>query len=610
MSSQNVGGRSPHSEETHSRFRAPPGAIWYAIAGLAAWAWAFWFVRFWSTSPPERLVASLLDDAYYYSVVAANIVQGHGSTFDGEALTNGYHPLWMLMQIALAMIPPLDPHVLISRIATVSALLYLATGVTLSWALFRVAGLWPGALVALLFVVSPYSTVNTTYGLEGPLVSLTTVLLLWSATSYLERVMRATQEGVEPEGLSRAAAVFGLAGGCHFLARTDGAFLICLLYFPLLLQCRLKHDAQPWQWRIYGLHVAFLSTICLTLPWIFYNWVSFDQLMQNSGQMKMLWRQTMLSDQSWETSAKMTMLQVFQYAWHVVETLPGRTSARFGFNSLLIALFGVLLVGINDWRRIMTSAPFLVGSIGICSTVAMGLYYATHFAHILSWYYSSASITTLWFLATGIEEIERSLSSHDRSAPTRKNRVLRTGTYCLAVVIVIAGVLGLFQSYSSLYSGHESPTPFYKAAIWAKTNLPQDAVIGGYSSGYLGMFSERKVINLDGLANNEIESVFSKRTMANYLETRQVSFLIDYESILGHLWRDAPGWTRHHLEEVARFPAGKTFGDVVVFKVDWSGTVSSPPSGFARWEGIWPLAYSNVYFARLRRERPLPDSSP
>jgi hypothetical protein len=46
------------------------------------------------------------DDYFYYLRVARNIAAGHGSTFDGSHLTNGYHPLWMLVNVALAWIFP------------------------------------------------------------------------------------------------------------------------------------------------------------------------------------------------------------------------------------------------------------------------------------------------------------------------------------------------------------------------------------------------------------------------------------------------------------------------------------------------------------------------
>ena len=42
----------------------------------------------------------LQDDGYYYTVIARHIARSGVSTFDGSSLTNGYHPLWMLVLVA------------------------------------------------------------------------------------------------------------------------------------------------------------------------------------------------------------------------------------------------------------------------------------------------------------------------------------------------------------------------------------------------------------------------------------------------------------------------------------------------------------------------------
>lgn len=44
------------------------------------------------------------DDAFYYFQIARHLARGHGSTFDGIHLTNGYHPLWLLLCTAFAWI--------------------------------------------------------------------------------------------------------------------------------------------------------------------------------------------------------------------------------------------------------------------------------------------------------------------------------------------------------------------------------------------------------------------------------------------------------------------------------------------------------------------------
>ena len=38
-----------------------------------------------------------IDDAFYYYKVAQNVLAGHGFTFDQINLTNGFHPLWMVV---------------------------------------------------------------------------------------------------------------------------------------------------------------------------------------------------------------------------------------------------------------------------------------------------------------------------------------------------------------------------------------------------------------------------------------------------------------------------------------------------------------------------------
>ncbi len=44
------------------------------------------------------------DDAYYYLTIARNIFQGLGPTFDGRHLTNGFHPLYLLLLYPIALI--------------------------------------------------------------------------------------------------------------------------------------------------------------------------------------------------------------------------------------------------------------------------------------------------------------------------------------------------------------------------------------------------------------------------------------------------------------------------------------------------------------------------
>jgi hypothetical protein len=54
-----------------------------------------------ASAPPGRAPGVLEDDFFYYLRIAQRIVMDGRSTYDGVHLTNGYHPLWMLVLIAL-----------------------------------------------------------------------------------------------------------------------------------------------------------------------------------------------------------------------------------------------------------------------------------------------------------------------------------------------------------------------------------------------------------------------------------------------------------------------------------------------------------------------------
>lgn len=83
-----------HAAPTKRRPITVFGAVILAFGAVAL------FARLRSPLP----LAAYDDDAFYYFQIARNIATGHGSTFDGIHLTNGYHPLWMLLCVVAAWI--------------------------------------------------------------------------------------------------------------------------------------------------------------------------------------------------------------------------------------------------------------------------------------------------------------------------------------------------------------------------------------------------------------------------------------------------------------------------------------------------------------------------
>ena len=67
------------------------------------------------------------------------------------------------------------------------------------------------------------------------------------------------------------------------------------------------------------------------------------------------------------------------------------------------------------------------------------------------------------------------------------------------------------------------------AAEWINTNLPKDAVVGTFNSGVETYFSERRIVNLDGLVNNKALQALRARDLMAYVKNERIEYLIDWE---------------------------------------------------------------------------------
>ena len=88
-----------------SRVLTIPDAVLTVSLSCVAALTLLRFIAFFPLAQGEYGYAAWVeDDFFYYAVIAQNLVETGRSTFDGVALTNGYHPLWMMICTGLAAI--------------------------------------------------------------------------------------------------------------------------------------------------------------------------------------------------------------------------------------------------------------------------------------------------------------------------------------------------------------------------------------------------------------------------------------------------------------------------------------------------------------------------
>jgi len=162
------------------------------------------------------------DDAYYYFKVAQNISEGHGSTFDGINLTNGYHPLWLLVCIPIFSLARFDLILPLRILLLVMSGLSVATGILIYRLLGRIFAPAIGAIMAVYWVFD-LQILLTMYqqGLESGIAAFFVILLVYQLYHF-EKQWR--WQAISRKHLLK----LGFIAALTLLSRLDLIFLVTL----------------------------------------------------------------------------------------------------------------------------------------------------------------------------------------------------------------------------------------------------------------------------------------------------------------------------------------------------------------------------------------------
>ena len=173
-----------------------------------------------------------IDDAFYYYKVAQNVLSGHGFTFDQMHLTNGFHPLWMVVCLGVFWLSKFNLLLPLRVLVLVSALLNALTGVFLFRLIKKALNTWPAFIGALTWCLLPavYST-TIVHGMEAAISAFFMVWYLLNASTILAS-----------SGLKRLRwgqfIGLGCLAGLTILSRLDNLFVVLIVAVFLLLRVR------------------------------------------------------------------------------------------------------------------------------------------------------------------------------------------------------------------------------------------------------------------------------------------------------------------------------------------------------------------------------------
>ena len=268
-----------------------------------------------------------------------------------------------------------------------------------------------------------------------------------------------------------------------FLARTDAVFVIgALLLWSLLLDRRRE------------VLVRFVPVSLVVVTYLLANWLVFGEPLQVSGVIKR---------QSLTVPRIGAMLVVAAIAAAVAVGARRLGSARF-------PLTGGLLAG-TGWFA--AACVLLVG------------YYQVLSVEVYLWYYAPVALYLLIVLLH--------VAADFAEAAVADGQSLGVVGAILAAPLALAMVFGAHQLLDphlrSLEEGDRA------AALWVRENTSADTVLASWDAGVVGYFSDRPVVNLDGVVNSfawvDATHHAPDATRA-FLDERNVTLIVNHAAVV------------------------------------------------------------------------------
>ncbi|MCU0611561.1 MAG: hypothetical protein MUE60_07210 [Candidatus Eisenbacteria bacterium] len=485
----------------------------------------------------------MIDDAFYYLQPAWNLAHGRGLTLDGMSPTNGFHPLWMLVLSATALVAP-SKMVFFDTVRALSLIVFYAACLSfasLALAIFESRALMISALV--LYLGIPHLFAAHMNGLETGLALLLTVLVL--------RLM--VQTGTSGRVSAATTASLGALTALLFLTRTDAIATILPVWgiwvFGSLRSYRTIHQSERLGSEF--LRQATMLTlpwVLLVAPWCAWCWARFGRIVQSSAYVDPIIMRRYYA----------THFDFDQTGWH--HLFAGQAWSEFSevmsksniglslpmflgiVGSALTAAFLLPLPRVH--RRFLAVTAVLVGSLSALVLVHV----VVRLTFFNGWYYYPSQLllmcAILWVTGVAI---------HARTAWAR---VVVGSMLVISMVFLVEASARPYAILRDTVSasaqrharGHRGSRgePGGLPALGIGKVAPDSAVVVGTSdSGALAFFAPDNVavVNLDGLINEAAARAIAEGRLGDYILSTPISRtqirapLSQLESVMGHRFR-------------------------------------------------------------------------
>jgi len=552
-------------ESWNERGPGSPGGWAFTVAALSICALGLLYrLQLTPFCVPGGPVWRISDDIFYYLQIARNISLGNGATFDGISQTNGFHPLYALILTGLfkaGVSPAQMPQTALAVLAIADAV----TGLFL-FLILRGRGLAAGGLVACLLWMANVEAVGVSHlGVETPISAM---LLATSLYAYLRWKARS-------DGRGRGPVAAGLLIGLAALARTDSFLMAFALGADIFL---LSGRAETLKARLIRSVTPLVLAVAVVSPWFIWNLATFGTIGQVSAkaliyrQQASVWIKTAGKlESAGLTGIPAAILLGLAWLLYSLAKIPN-WFIRLGGLLQPAALFW-LIAGADAFLLLRSQTakergdwafPELLRPVAIY-LVLVGAAYGVAYHHAHLWYFQGSLMAAT--LLAGAAAQDAWLRAHLSWRMLASNRLVLAG-------IILACVMLTGTYFNQLSRPWSEMSPCRDGWHHACAKLPGDAVIGSFNSGKLGYYSERRVINLDGVVNNRAWVAIREKRLWDYMRREGIDYLVDSPRYVKEF---APFCGPDYLEGARVLSKDK---DGVLYRLPWAKGQTPPiPAG-------------------------------
>jgi hypothetical protein len=467
----------------------------------------------------------MTEDGYYALSVARNLAAGHGLTIDGSHLTNGFQPLFTMLEAGAFRVAAGDDVLALRLVMALGWLFHVAGALTVA-AIARDA--WParadgereqrGWLAAFLYLAAPLLFNHAYNGLETGC----TLFFYALAARWMQ-----TGRDRSWAGLIGFGAIIGLL----VLARIDSGFVAAALGLNELRRARrggLVHMLARGA-------VLGGTALLISSPWWLYNTLYFGSPMPTSGEAQQAFGLEWLRFENAEWALRVVLVPWIFAGAHegdLALTLP----APFGGGTVTLTLVGVArtaaVIGVaavlgraarrGVFRRDLARATESERAAAR-RTLEFAACFGAGFAALIAYYVLAFS--AYWFyyryfapVALVAVVVVPILAARGLDA-VRGRRLIAAAAGVLTVQMAV--IVGL----AMVGRGLGGNTVYFDQVALVRDNVPPQDFVAAGQAGTLGFFRDR-VVNTDGKVNRD--AIAYQDHMWDYLRAHHVTWFADW----------------------------------------------------------------------------------